>query len=81
MSKATEIFNALNREKVNEISTRYKQTTEQKAKLLTKKVNGVNTVATRLSKLKEFSNNDEEKVHIIFDKLTDIDNELVRISA
>lgn len=60
--------------------TRYNYSTNQKAKLITKKINSIGKIATRLSKLKDFSYNDEAKVHVIFDKLTDIDNEIIRIN-
>jgi len=60
--------------------TRYpNMSTDQKVKLITKKMNKIKVTADRLSKLKDFSYNDEAMVHIIFDKLTDISNELIRI--
>jgi nitrogen-specific signal transduction histidine kinase len=62
------------------VDTRYpNMSKEQKVKLLTKKMSRIKVTADRLSKLKDFSYNDEAMIHIIFDKLTDIQNELGRI--
>ena len=61
------------------VSTKYNMSVEKKTKLLMKAFKHIKPVVERLSKLESFSHNDEEKVHVIFDKLIDISNELTRI--